>query len=226
MHGGETMSEIDPWALPQSGPTATTAGIPPQYSPYPYPLPGPIQPLSRVLPILAMTLGTLYVIATIVEIFIINSQVSLMNTLTADVNSGTVPDDALTQIQNSDHQISTGSLITGGIYLAAFLTIIVWERRLKTQLGSTGARRAVFAKAGYTYFRAAWMLSIILSVFLTSQSNAANITTPQDAANHDHELMLYFGLRAVVGAVLVFFAYRLMKMSNEGVHRLLAVAAR
>ncbi|MBR7838538.1 hypothetical protein KDL01_35050 [Actinospica durhamensis] len=232
------MSEIDPWALPQPGPVSgpvsgpvDTAGIPQQHPAYAYPvasypLAGPLKPLSLIPAIIVMTLGALYVIASIAEIFVINSQLSLINTFNADIAGGTVPDNAVAQAQASDSHINTGSWIATGIYFAALISIIVWERQLKSQLGSLGARRAVFAKAGYTYFRATWVLSFALGLFLTSQSNNNDINSLQDVTNHDHELMLYFGLRALLGAALIFFAYRLMKMSQEGIHRLLAAAQR
>ena len=219
------MSEIDPWALPQSGPV-DTAGIPQQQAPYAYPVPGPVKPLSPIPAIIVMTLGALYIIATIAEIFVINSQISLINTFNGDIAGGNVPDNAFSQAQASDSHINTGSWIATTIYFITLIAIIVWERQLKNHLGSVGARRAVFAKAGYTYFRATWIISFALGLFLTSQSNNDDLTSLQDVTTHDHELMLYFGLRALLGAVLIFFAYRLMKMSQEGIHRLLAVAQR
>ena len=83
----------------------------------------------------------------------------------------------------------------------------------------------MFSRAGYVYFRAAWILSFILSVFVQATVNNNQITSIQDAVNHDHAYMLYYGLRAVVGAVLIFFAYRLKKISEEGVARLASVSA-
>jgi hypothetical protein len=78
----------------------------------------------------------------------------------------------------------------------------------------------VFMRAGYVYFRGAWLVSILLSLFLSATSSTNNLTTIQDVINHDHEYMLYYGLRAVVGVVLLFFAFRLKKISEEGVARL------
>jgi hypothetical protein len=215
------MSEIDPWALPKGG--VGTAGIPAGTAAFARPA---LKPLNRTLPIVVMALAAVYAIACIVEIFVVNSQVSLANQLSAAAASGGVTDAQVAQANASDNHIETGSWVAVGIYLVALIAFVVWERRLKIDLGSFGARRAVLNKAGYPYFRATWLISFLLGVFLTSQSNSQNITSIQDVINHDHELMLYFGLRALLGVVLVFLSLRLMKISEDGVARLNAVAGR
>jgi hypothetical protein len=212
------MSEIDPWALPQGG--VGNAGIP-SSGPATAPRPA-VKALSRTLPIIVMGLAAVYAVASIAEIFIINSQVSLANQFTAEAANGTISDNALSQANASDSHVNSGSWVAAGIYLAALVAFIVWERKLKVELGSVGARRAVLNKAGYVYFRATWAISFVLGLFLSSQSNNSNESTMQDVINHDHELMLYFGLRALLGVVLVFFAFRLMRISEDGVARLRA----
>lgn len=210
------MSEIDPWALPQGG--ATSAGIPGSAPA----APRLIQPLNRVLPKVVMGLGAVYVIACVVEIIIVNSQISLANQLNAAISSGTVTDAQVNQANASDSHVTTGSWIAAGIFLAALVSIVVWERKLKNDLGSVGARRAVLNKAGYVYFRATWAISFVLGFFLQSQVNGNNIDSVQGVVSHDHTLMIYFGLRALLGAVMVVFAFRLVKISEDGVARLRA----
>ena len=88
------------------------------------------------------------------------------------------------------------------VFLGTLIAIGVWQRSLNRTLGSVGARKAVFNRAGYVYFRGAWLVSILLSVFLQATTNNNGSGTIQDAVSHDHKLMLYYGLRAVVGVVL------------------------
>lgn len=214
------MLEIDPWALPQGG--AGTAGIPGAPAPF-VPL-AAAKPLGRTLPILVMAFAAVYTVMCVIEIFIVNSQISLAHTLDAAIASGSISDDQIAQANASDHHITTGSWIAAGIYVAALIAFIVWERRLKAELGSVGARRAVLNKAGYVYFQVAWIASLVLGLFLNTQTNNSDINSMQDVINHDHELMLYFGLRALLGVVLVFFAYRLMRISEDGVARLRAIS--
>lgn len=216
------MAEIDPWALPQSRArtAGTAAGIPGGPAPAPPPRLG--SPIGRAMPILVMSLGSLYVVASIVEIFLVNRHLSLLNGFNADIaaGSGSLPADAETQLSSSAHAVNTGAQITVGVYLVTLLIIVIWERRLKMQLGTVGARRAVLNRAGYVYFRAAWLVSLLLGIFLTSQSNDdSSTTTIQDLISHDHLLMVYYGVRALVGAILVLFAFRLMKISEEGFAR-------
>ena len=209
------MSEIDPWALPQGGAgTAVTAGIP---GTAPQQILQPVAPLDKRLPILVIAMGVLYVIVSLIEVLVINNEVSFANQL---LNATDVTQDQLTQAQNDDNTISTVSVIALIVFLATLVAIGIWQRSLNRTLGSVGARRAVFNRAGYVYFRATWLISILLSDFLQATTNSNNVDSIQDAINHDHELMLYYGLRAVVGVVLIFFAVRLKKISEEGVARL------
>lgn len=214
------MLEIDPWALPQGG--AGTAGIPGAPAPF-VPL-AAARPVSRVLPILVMALAAAYTVMCVVEIFIVNSQVSLAHTLDAAIASGSISDDQIAQANASDHHITTGSWTAAGIYFAALIAFIVWQRKLRATLGSVGASRAVLKKAGHSIFQWAWALSFLLGIFLNTQTNNSDINSMQDVINHDHELMLYFGLRALLGVVLVFFAYRLMRISEDGVAHLRAIS--
>ncbi|HWG26945.1 hypothetical protein [Actinospica sp.] len=207
------MSEIDPWALPQGGANTVGAGIP---GVAPQPVFQPAAPLNRTLPIVVMALGVLYVLVSLIEVFVVNNEVSFLNS----VDLTNVTQDQLNQAQSDDNAISTVSVLALVVFLGTLVAIGVWQRSLNRTLGSVGARRAVFNRAGYRYFRGTWLVSILLSVFLQATTNSNNVNSVQDAINHDHELMLYYGLRAVVGVVLIFFAFRLKKISEEGVARL------
>jgi hypothetical protein len=207
------MSEIDPWALPQGGVSTAGAGIP---GAAPQPVLQPVAPLNKTLPIVVMALGVLYVLVSLIEVFVINNEVSFANSL--DINN--ITQDQVNQAQSDDNAISTVSVLALIVFLGTLIAIGVWQRSLNRTLGSVGARKAVFNRAGYVYFRVTWLVSILLSIFLQATTNNNNLSSIQDAINHDHELMLYYGLRAIVGIVLIFFAFRLKKISEEGVARL------
>jgi hypothetical protein len=207
------MSEVDPWALPQGGAPINDAGIP---GTAPRPAVPAVKPMGKIVPIIVMALGAIYSIICLIEIFVVNNEVSLLNS----VDLTNVTQDQLNQAQSDDNAISGVATVALFVFLAAIVAIAIWQRRLNRALGSIGARRAVFKRAGYVYFRVAWLASLALSLLTQSLSNSNNINSLQDAVNHDHSLMLYFGLRAIVGVVLIFFAFRLMKISDEGVERL------
>lgn len=215
------MSEIDPWALPQGGVNSTgaAAGIP---GSAPAPVYRPVQPLNKTLPIVVIALGVLYVLVSVIQVFVINNEISFANQL---LNASDVTQDQFNQAQSDDNAINTVSIIALIVFVATLVAIGVWQRSLNTTLGSVGARRAVFNRAGYVYFRATWLISILLSFFLQATTNSDDSTSLQDVISHDHEYMLYYGLRALVGVVLIFFAVRLKKISEEGVARLGGVPA-
>jgi len=131
-----------------------------------------------------------------------------------------VTQDQINQAQSDDNSINAVSVVALFIFLGTLVSIGVWQRSLNRTLGSVGARRAVFNRAGYVYFRTAWVISILLSLFLSATTNTSNDNTIQDVITHDHLFMLYYGVRALVGVVLIFFAFRLKKISEEGVARL------
>ena len=211
------MSEIDPWALPQGGTTTVGAGLPNSG----YSAPRPVQPLNSTLPMVVLGFGVLYVLVSIVQIFMFNNQISVANQSNAAIAypSG-ASGDLLSQAQSSDNNITTVSWIALVVFLGTLFAIRAWQASLNTTLGSVGARQAVFKRAGYQYFRGAWAVSLVLSLVLQFANNTDNISTVQDIINHDHQFMLYYGARAVVGLVLIFFAFRLKKISQEGVARL------
>ena len=208
------MSEIDPWALPQGGPSSAGAGIP---GAAPRPRMVLASPLNKALPIVVMVLGVLYVAVSLVEVFVVNNEVSLLNSV---IGASGVTQDQLNQAQSDDNAINSVATIALVVFVGTLVSIFVWQRSLNRALGSVGARRAVFARAGYVYFRGAWAVSFLISLLLTTTSSNDNQVTIQDAINHDHELMLYYGARSLVGVVLLFFAFRLKKISEDGVARL------
>ena len=209
------MSEIDPWALPQGGATLTNAGIP---GAAPQPVFQPIAPLSKTLPIVAMVFGALYVVACLIEVFVCNHEVSFLNSI--DLTN--VTQDQVTQAQSDDNAVKTVSYLAAIPFWGAIITVAIWERRLTRTLGSVGARKAIMKRAGFQYFRALWLGSIVLSFVVNAGSS--NVASIQDAVNRGHELMVFYGVRAVLGVVLVYFAYRLKKISEEGVSLLSSVS--
>lgn len=209
------MSEIDPWALPQGGPaSASGAGIP--GAPYRPPV-VLARPLDKRLPIVVLVLGVLYVAVSVVEIFALSNRVSLANQL---IGGGEVTE---AQGHSADSLVTGVSWAAFAVFIGALVAIGAWQRSLNATLGSVGARRAVFARAGYVYFRATWVISILLSLFLNFSSNGDDIETPEQLVTHDHKFMLYYGLRALIGVVLIVFAFRLKKISEEAVDRLAGV---
>lgn len=209
------MSEIDPWALPQGGGAPADAGIP---GALPRAAFAPAAPLNRRLPIVVLALGVLYVLVSLVEVFVLNHEVSLANQLLADPSSATPA--TVAQAQSDDNAITAVSVVALVVFLGTLFAIGAWQRSLNVTFGSVGARQAVFRRAGYVYFRATWLISILLSFFLQATTSANNVNSFQDVISHDHDYMVYYGVRALVGVVLIFFAFRLKKISEEGVARL------
>ena len=204
------MSEIDPWALPQGGATTANAGIPgtaPQLAFQ------PIAPLSKTLPIVAMVFGALYVLICLVEIFVLNNRVSFLGSV--DITNPAP--DQYNQLLSDGRAIKDVASATGLAFWGVLIAMFFWQRSLLRALGSLGARQAVFKRAGYQYFGFAWLISIVLSIVMSVVSKSSSLSSSQDLINHDHEYMVYYGLRAALGVVLVYFAYRMKKISEEGV---------
>jgi hypothetical protein len=207
------MSEIDPWALPQGTPGPAYAGIPGSAAPQPVFIPA--APLNRTLPIVVLGLGVLYVLVSLTQVFVLNHEVSLANELLANPYSVTQ-----SQAQSADNAVNSVSVATFVVFIGTLVAISAWQRSLNATLGSIGARQAVFRRAGYAYFRGTWLVSLVLSLVLQVTNSNAENQSVQDVINHDHDYMVYYGLRALVGVVLIFFALRLKKFSEEGVARL------
>lgn len=213
------MSEIDPWTLPQGAASTTTgAGLPAGG----YIAPRPAQPLNTKLPFVVIGFGILYVLVSIAQIFAFNHQVSVANEINAATFDPSTQDglNLVSQATSSDNLINTIQWIALLVFVGTLLTINMWQRSLNVTLGSVGARQAVFRRSGYTVFRGAWLVSIALSLFLSFSNKTDGISSVQDAINHDHQYMVYYGVRALVGVVLIVFAFRLKKFSEEAISRL------
>jgi len=210
------MSEIDPWALPQGG-AAGGAGIPG----VPYRAPVVLaQPLNRRLPYVVLGFGVLYVLVSVAEIFVIDNRVSLANRVIDGFGV------TRAQADSADSSVTNLSWAALVVFIGALIAIGRWQRSLNVTLGSVGARKAVFARAGYVYFRATWVISILLSVFLNASSGNFAPDTPEQLVSHDHKFMLYYGLRALIGVLLIVFTYRLKKISEDAEARMIASLAR
>lgn len=207
------MSEMDPWALPAGGPAVGTAGIPGAPAQPPIVL---AHPLSRRLPIVVLTLGVLYVLVSLVEIFALNHRAGLANQV---ASGGEITE---TQANTADHLVTGISVAAIVVFIGALVAVGFWRRSLSITLGSVGARQAVFARAGYVYFRAAWVLSLVLSAFLNTTQNTVGDYTPEQVVSHDHRVMIYYGLRALIGVVLIVFTLRLKRISEDAVKRIAA----
>lgn len=210
------MSELDPWALPEGG-AVGHAGIPGQ----PYrPQITLSQPLNRAAPIMVIVLASLYALAGIAEIIALNNRASLAQRF---IGGGTITPD---QAQSADDWVTNVSHFSLMIFIGTLVAIGFWRRSLNQTLGSIGAQRAVFRRAGYIYFRAAWIAAIILALILNGSMNATDLQTAEQVVSHDHSFMLYYGLRSLVGIMLIVFALRLKRLSEEAVDRIIATLTR
>jgi hypothetical protein len=209
------MTEIDPWAMPQA--TAVNPGS--------VGLPGSIyeptqrlRPLDRRLPRVVTGLGVLYMIVSIVEIFSIDHAATTAQQLNSLITANQFPTLAQSaQLQSDENAVATVSWIALIVFLAVLVTIGAWQRSLGEALGSVGARRAVFGRAGYRYLRLAWVLTLLFSLFLQATTTNGYVNSYADAVDHDHTYMLYCAVRAALGAVVVYFAARLRRVSEEAV---------
>lgn len=209
------MSEIDPWALPQDAAGPGGAGLPAGG----YIAAPPVQPLNTTLPFVVIGFGVLYVLVSIIQIFELSHQASVAAQIGADTGDQIFSGNLLSQLQSSQNMIENISWAALAVFLGALFSIRAWQGSLNVTLGSFGARQAVFRRAGFQYFRATWMVSIVLSLLLSIVDRSDNVAI-SDIAGHDHQFMAYYGVRALAGAVLVFFAFRLKKFSEEGVARI------
>lgn len=190
----------------------------PQYggAPYPQYAAGPyngnpmMQAASRPssgLPIAVMTLSALYVVLCLVEVFALVHRVSLANNLISDPTSVTVD-----QANSADNLVSGLSVVAIIVFLAVIIVLGIWQRSLRNALAPTGQYQAVLKAARYQVFRAVWLVSILLAIFLRGSQN---LDTPQDVISHDHQYMAYYGIRAALGVLLVFLALQLKRASDN-----------
>ena len=198
---------IDPWggASAYGGPTGPYGGMSGTSA---------IRPLNKVLPYIALAFGAAYVLASLAQIYALNSRASLAGKVVNGDQSVTAD-----QVNSADHLVSAISVVCTVVFIGTIITIIVWQRSLRSTLAPLGVYGQVLKRSGYPIFRAAWLASILLS-FLLNGTGAP--VSAQGVVDHDHEYMLYYVLRAAVGVVLVVLAVRLRRISEESVAQLVA----
>lgn len=185
----------------------------PQYGAAPYPQYAGYQagpPAARPnagLPIVVTVLAGLYVLLCLVEIFALNHRASLANSIIADPTSVTID-----QANSADNLVSTLSVVALVVFLGLIVVLVVWQRSLRNALAPTGRYQQVLKESGYQIFRIVWLVSIVLAVVLRGNGN---LDTPQDVVSHDHQYMVYYGIRAAIAGLLIFFVLRL-KRSADG----------
>lgn len=209
------MSEIDPWAMSE---TVTvnpgSVGLPGSiYTQSPQ-----VRPLDRRLPRVVAGLGLLYVIVSFAEIFYIDHAATLADQLNALIISKQFPSMAQSaQLQADDNTVGNVSWIALILLAATLIALGMWQRSLGETLGSVGARRAVFRRARYRYFRIAWLSCLLLSLFLQATTVTEYVDSYPGAVDHDHQYMLLCALRAALGLLVIYFANRLRRVADEAV---------
>jgi len=177
----------------------------PQYAGYQAAPPAP-RPSSAV-PTGIMALSGLYIVLCLVAMFVLNHRVSLWNKFMNDPTSVT-----LGQLKSADNAVNTLGVLALIVFLALLVLLIVWQRSLRNSLAPTGQYQQVLKESGYQIFRIVWLVSIVLAIVLRGNGSR---DSPQAVVSHDHEYMFYYGLRAVVAGLLIFFALRLKRTSDN-----------
>jgi hypothetical protein len=209
------MSEIDPWAMreastlnPGSVGLAGSISSPAER----------IRPLDRRWPRVTAALGVLSVIVAVAEVFSLDHAAALAGQLNAMILADQFPSTSQSaRLGAADNTVGTVSWIALAVFVAAVAALGAWQRSLGEALGSVGARRAVLARARYGYLRAAWLVSLLFALFLQATSTSDYIDSYVDAVDHDHLYMLLNAVRALLGAVVVYFANRLRRVADEAV---------
>ncbi len=181
-------------------------GFPAAYSGIPA---APPQPLSanRAMPVAMAILAVAYVALCLVELFELTHRISLIKQLTGDADADA---GLLNQIDSAAHTENALSWVALFVFLSIMIVLSVWLRRLRTTWSPTGRYQQLLKESGYQVFRIIWLISFAFSLFLRGNGPENG---PQDAINRDHELMVYFGIRAVLGVVLIYFAVRFARVS-------------
>lgn len=209
------MSEIDPWALRETvAANPGSVGLPGSL----YPSAQQIRPLDRRWPRVASGLGVLYVIVSVAEIFYIDHAATLADQLNALIIANQFPSLAQSaQLRADDNAVAMVSWVALAAFLAMLAALAGWQRSMGEALGSVGARRAVLARARYPYLRAAWLVSLLFSLFLQATVTSGFIDSYVQEVDHDHLYMLLSALRAALGALVVYFVNRLRRVADEAV---------
>ena len=167
----------------------------------------PTHPLNPVLPIVAVTASVLYVVLCVVEIFALAHHASMATSLADGTSSVT-----LDQADSADRLVNGLSIAALLAYLAAFIVYLVWTRSVRSQLAPTGRGAELIKQSGYAVYRGIWLVALLLSLFL-NKSVGTGDDSFQQIASHDHQTMLYFGLRALIGVALAVFVLRFRTVS-------------
>lgn len=195
----------------QPAPPYGIGQYPPPHTPYagyPGTPPGAAKP-NAGLPIALLALSGLYVVLCLVEIFALSHRVSLANQLISDSTTVTID-----QADSADNLVSTLSIVSLLVFLALIVVLWVWQRALRRALLPTGRYQAVLKESGYQIFRIVWLVSVLLAIVLRG---SGNIDTPQDVVSHDHQYMIYYGIRAALGGVLLYYTVRIRRTADNAV---------
>ncbi|MBS2962185.1 hypothetical protein KGA66_03955 [Actinocrinis puniceicyclus] len=208
-------------APPPTGPAATAMAAPAWpaapgamapgqagYGGIPAVPPQPLRP-NRVLAILLIVVSAAYVVLCLVEISALAHRVSLANQLISDPTSVT-----LDQADSADSTVSGLSIVALVVFFGTLVVMGIWQSSLRKTFGPTGQYQGILRQGGYQVFRVVWLVSIAMSIFLRG---GGTLDTPQDVISHDHKYMIYFGLRAALGVLLIFLAVRLMRVTQRAV---------
>lgn len=164
--------------------------------------PRPLKP-NRGLAIAMTILSAAYSVLCLVEILALAHRASLANQIINDPTSVTVD-----QADSADSLVNTLSVVALVVFVATLILMAIWQRSLRTSFGPSGRYQAVLKESGYQIFRIVWLVSLGLAIFLRG---SGNVETPQDVVSHDHKFMIYYGLRAALGLVIVYLAVRLVR---------------
>lgn len=196
----------------QPTPPYGAAQYPPPYA-QPYgaypPAPPGLARQNSGLSVALIVLGGIYVLLCIVTVLALNHRVSLANQLINDPTSFDV-----NSANSADNLVSGLSLVAILTFLTVVIVLSVWMRSLRRALLPTGRYQQVLKDSGYQIFRVVWIVSILLAVVLRG---SGTIDTPQDVVSHDHQYMIYYGIRAALGGVLIFFTIRIKRVSDNAV---------
>lgn len=209
------MSEIDPWTMSETvSVNPGSVGLPGSI----YTQAQQVRPLDRRLPRVVAGLGVLYVIMSIAEIFYIDHAATLADQLNSLIISKQFPSMAQSaQLQADDNTVGTVSWISLILLAATLVALGMWQRSLGEALGSVGARKAVFRRARYRYFRITWLSCLLLSLFLQATTVTEYVDSYPGEVDHDHRYMLLCAVRAALGLLVIYFANRLRRVADEAV---------
>jgi hypothetical protein len=169
-------------------------------------VPQPARP-NGGLAIAMVALSAVYVVLCLIQIGALSHRASLANSLLANPDSVTVD-----QGNSADNLVSSLGLAALAVYIATFIVLAVWDRALRSYWGATGNFQALRRQSGYAVLRIVWVASFVSAIFLRGGGSP---DTPQDVVNHDHEFMVYYGLRAVLGVVLIYFVLRVTRITGR-----------